>query len=248
LAQPGHLEFDDNLIRAQTIGTVNSIVAKQRRVVLITADCATEDAEGDVHVFFVQTYGYLESASVKRLTEANIFSKVDAFAWEVYPGITIVPDELFDLLSNTQVMLATVIPNIPIHKLEEQIGPALERLTQRYAECRDFTGAENGELKRRLFTPNQMIMKWSELNNRTFVYTFEHEWSHLLIQKYPRLVEILEKGWSIIRSKGGLAFDVAMVFCDSTYGRFPSVGEFWAQWYRPTMGRDSLSDWENFKS
>jgi len=57
--QPDALEYDDNLIRAQTIGTVNSIVARKRKVALITFDSTTEEAKKDVDSFFRRVEDYL---------------------------------------------------------------------------------------------------------------------------------------------------------------------------------------------
>src|SRR3989338_2999251 len=57
--EPQALSYDDNLIRAQTIGTVNSIVSQGRKVALITFDSTAEDAKGDLDLFFREVEDYL---------------------------------------------------------------------------------------------------------------------------------------------------------------------------------------------
>ncbi len=59
IEQPEALRYDDNLIRAQALGTVNSIVSRGRKVILITFNSTTKDAEGDVKLFFDKTAKYL---------------------------------------------------------------------------------------------------------------------------------------------------------------------------------------------
>ncbi|MDP2920995.1 MAG: hypothetical protein Q8O12_01310 [Candidatus Omnitrophota bacterium] len=59
IEQPEALEYDDNLIRAQTIGTVNSIVKRGRKVVLITFNSTTQEAEADICLFFKAVKSYL---------------------------------------------------------------------------------------------------------------------------------------------------------------------------------------------
>jgi len=58
--QPAALTYDDNLIKAQTLGTVNSIVNKGRKVALITFDSTTKEAEKDVELFFKDVERYLK--------------------------------------------------------------------------------------------------------------------------------------------------------------------------------------------
>jgi len=59
IEQPNVLEYDENLIRAQTIGTVNSIVKGGRKVALITFDSTIKDAEKDLSDFFEKVSSYL---------------------------------------------------------------------------------------------------------------------------------------------------------------------------------------------
>ncbi|MBM3244579.1 MAG: hypothetical protein FJZ15_02140 [Candidatus Omnitrophica bacterium] len=65
IAQPEALIYDDNLLRAQTIGTAMSLkdMAK-RKVMLLTADSTTKAAESDVLNFFVQVKDYLNGEGV----------------------------------------------------------------------------------------------------------------------------------------------------------------------------------------
>lgn len=68
IEQPEILQYDDNLIRAQTLGTVNSIVNRGRKVILVTFDSTTKDAEGDVKLFFEKVANYLKVAPDSQLT------------------------------------------------------------------------------------------------------------------------------------------------------------------------------------
>jgi hypothetical protein len=51
MEQP-ELAYDDNLIRAQTVGTIQSLVDTGRKVVLITADSTADAAAADLRRFF----------------------------------------------------------------------------------------------------------------------------------------------------------------------------------------------------
>jgi tetratricopeptide (TPR) repeat protein len=68
--QPAALKYGANLIKAQTIGTVNSIVNKKRKVVLITMDGTTKDAESDIDKFFRQVEAYLKRSPASRSASA----------------------------------------------------------------------------------------------------------------------------------------------------------------------------------
>ena len=68
IQQPEALEYDENLIKAQTIGTVKSIIRKNRKVVLLVADSTIEEAESDVDEFFRRAGEYLEFAKSISLT------------------------------------------------------------------------------------------------------------------------------------------------------------------------------------
>ena len=71
IEQPEALMYDENLIRAQTIGTVNSIVNRGRKVMLITFDSTTKEAEQDVDLFFKHVENYLKPKA-KPAKAANI--------------------------------------------------------------------------------------------------------------------------------------------------------------------------------
>lgn len=55
IEQPRVLEFDSNLLKAQAIGTVKSLVNNKRAVILIAFDGAAQDSESDVRDFFNKT-------------------------------------------------------------------------------------------------------------------------------------------------------------------------------------------------
>lgn len=55
IEQPKALEFDSNLLKAQAIGTVKSLVNNKRGVVLIAFDGEAKDSEADVKEFFNKT-------------------------------------------------------------------------------------------------------------------------------------------------------------------------------------------------
>jgi hypothetical protein len=57
--QPEELAYDENLIKAQTIGTVNSIVNQGRKVVLIALNSTIKDAGADTEAFFKKVAYYL---------------------------------------------------------------------------------------------------------------------------------------------------------------------------------------------
>jgi len=61
IEQPEALSYDDNQIRAQTLGTVNSITNKGRKVMLITFDTTTKEAERDVELFFGKVNSYINT-------------------------------------------------------------------------------------------------------------------------------------------------------------------------------------------
>ncbi|MFA4998325.1 MAG: hypothetical protein WC513_09455, partial [Bacteroidales bacterium] len=63
IKQPEALTYDDNLLRAQTIGTINSMVENKRKAVLITAGSTTEEAEREVEALFGQVEKHLKIAN-----------------------------------------------------------------------------------------------------------------------------------------------------------------------------------------
>ncbi|MFA6216286.1 MAG: triose-phosphate isomerase [Candidatus Omnitrophota bacterium] len=60
--QPSALEYSENLIKAQTIGTVKALVASNRKAVLITADATTDGAVSDMQQFFAQVQKFLSGS------------------------------------------------------------------------------------------------------------------------------------------------------------------------------------------
>ncbi|MBM3250583.1 MAG: PAS domain S-box protein, partial [Candidatus Omnitrophica bacterium] len=54
IEQPDPIAYDDNLIRAQAIGTVNSMIRNKRKVVLVTADSTTKETEATLAEFMKQ--------------------------------------------------------------------------------------------------------------------------------------------------------------------------------------------------
>ena len=75
--QPEALEYDDNLIKAQTIGTVNSIVNQGRKVALIAFDSTTREAEIDLSLFFKEAENYLKSEGIE-LARSSRRQEVDS--------------------------------------------------------------------------------------------------------------------------------------------------------------------------
>ncbi|MFA5388631.1 MAG: UTP--glucose-1-phosphate uridylyltransferase [Candidatus Omnitrophota bacterium] len=61
--QPEALTYDDNLIKAQTLGTVNSITNGGRKAILMTFDFTTKDAEHDLGLFFEKVNSFLSSGA-----------------------------------------------------------------------------------------------------------------------------------------------------------------------------------------
>jgi len=53
--QPAELAYDENLIKAQTIGTVNSLINNKRKVLLITVESDLDSSIEQLHVFFAKT-------------------------------------------------------------------------------------------------------------------------------------------------------------------------------------------------
>lgn len=52
MEQPQALAFDENLLKAQAIGTVKSLISNKRRVVLLTFDKTAQESEQEVREFF----------------------------------------------------------------------------------------------------------------------------------------------------------------------------------------------------
>ena len=62
IEQPGALEFDPDLLKAQAIGTVQSLINNQRKVVLITFAGTAQDAQGELKEFWDKVLGILIAA------------------------------------------------------------------------------------------------------------------------------------------------------------------------------------------
>lgn len=64
IEQPEILRFDENLLKAQAIGTVKSLMFNKRSVVLITFDKALKEAEQEGKEFFDKVLSFLVGASL----------------------------------------------------------------------------------------------------------------------------------------------------------------------------------------
>jgi glucose-6-phosphate isomerase len=60
--QPWIKDFDKNLLKAQTIGTIQSMISKNRKCILMTVDLTAEEAAEEIYSFFKETQRYLENA------------------------------------------------------------------------------------------------------------------------------------------------------------------------------------------
>ena len=58
--QPEELKYDTDLIKAQAIGTVNSMKKKKRKAVLITSKKSIDESAGDIDRFFADVRKYLD--------------------------------------------------------------------------------------------------------------------------------------------------------------------------------------------
>ncbi|MFA5093299.1 MAG: hypothetical protein WC543_05095 [Candidatus Omnitrophota bacterium] len=89
IGQPKTLSFDDNLLKAQAIGTVKSLVEAKRSVVLIAFDGTTESAELDVEAFFNQVNSILYPeevmSTVNQKAAGNFTEKPNSFMYESEP-------------------------------------------------------------------------------------------------------------------------------------------------------------------
>ena len=100
--QPEALEYDDNPLRAQTIGTVKSLVEVGRKAVLITLDGKIADSEDLVKQFFAEVEGYLRQSEATFVAAAPDAVGIapaqheDSALGEKKGGIDLNP-ELFDL-------------------------------------------------------------------------------------------------------------------------------------------------------
>ncbi|MFC1667362.1 helix-hairpin-helix domain-containing protein [Candidatus Omnitrophota bacterium] len=89
--QPEALEYDDNQIRAQAIGTVNSVANLGRKVVLITFDSTTSAAEGDVDLFFSKVGEYLTKTTL--LTKSSRRQQTESMDQIIVRSASTIKDE-----------------------------------------------------------------------------------------------------------------------------------------------------------
>jgi triosephosphate isomerase len=85
--QPDDLVYDDNPLRAQTIGTVNSLSKVGRKVVLITMDSTIESSKDLMAEFFHDVAGYLGTSGSEFLTSSSspVGSKAKEYVNPYYP-------------------------------------------------------------------------------------------------------------------------------------------------------------------
>ena len=79
IEQPKALEFDPNLLKAQAIGTVQSLINNKRKVVLITFDGTAQDAQGELKEFWDKVLGILIAAKIIKSPEASQMVTYDEF-------------------------------------------------------------------------------------------------------------------------------------------------------------------------
>jgi glucose-6-phosphate isomerase len=78
--QPAHVSYDDNLIRAQEIGTVQSLADGKRKVVLLTSAGSMDESAGDLADFFDQVklyLGIIDKAVVQRAKFERLRARMD---------------------------------------------------------------------------------------------------------------------------------------------------------------------------
>ena len=79
IEQPEALEFDPNLLKAQAIGTVQSLINNQRKVVLITFAGTAQDAQGELKEFWDKVLGILTAAKIIKNSDAGQMATYDEF-------------------------------------------------------------------------------------------------------------------------------------------------------------------------
>ena len=70
--KPPVVEYDENLLRAPTIGTIQSMIRNRRNAVLLLVDGTARDSEKDIGEFFEKTGEYLRKAGLKDLPADGI--------------------------------------------------------------------------------------------------------------------------------------------------------------------------------
>src|SRR3989338_4444345 len=79
IEQPGALEFDPNLLKAQVIGTVQSLINNKRKVVLITFDGTAQDAQGELKEFWDKVLEILTAVKIIKSPAAGQMVTYDEF-------------------------------------------------------------------------------------------------------------------------------------------------------------------------
>ena len=79
IEQPGSLEFDPNLLKAQAIGTVQSLINNKRKVVLVTFDGTAQDAQGELKEFWDKVLGILTAVKIIKSPAAGQMVTYDEF-------------------------------------------------------------------------------------------------------------------------------------------------------------------------
>ena len=79
IEQPQGLEFDPNLLKAQAIGTVQSLVNNKRKVALITFAGTAQDAQVELKEFWDKLLGILIAAKIIKSPEASQMVTYDEF-------------------------------------------------------------------------------------------------------------------------------------------------------------------------
>jgi phosphomannomutase/glucose-6-phosphate isomerase len=109
IGQPKALAFDDNLLKAQAIGTAKSLVSAKRSVVLIVFDGTTEAAEPDVKEFFSQVSKIIDSQNQDVLVPEDALGlfkeQVNSYMYEGEPIISnALPKEVLDIYQDSDLL------------------------------------------------------------------------------------------------------------------------------------------------
>ncbi|HAH20662.1 MAG: methionine--tRNA ligase subunit beta [Omnitrophica WOR_2 bacterium GWF2_43_52] len=78
IEQPQALAFDENLLKAQAIGTMVSLLENKRRVVLLTVDKGLREAEQEVKEFFDKVFALLSTKKIIQGSEAGLPARLSA--------------------------------------------------------------------------------------------------------------------------------------------------------------------------
>lgn len=120
------LEYDENRIKAQTIGTVNSIVKNRRKVALITFDSTTKGAEEDVRLFFAEVERYLAPVTTEAHSEATNADPllVGRIINEVVSGRPVADEmaSLFNLLNQAEKSRRDTLIDTIKERLDRVVG------------------------------------------------------------------------------------------------------------------------------